>query len=389
MRATRRLTIMMLAVLGAATLSAIDATGATRAMAGITYPTTSFASSSTTAKGTIATLAMGNLADPSNTYWQVLTSTPSSMRFTVVTAAVAVATNGGILVAPGSTPATIALRPTNKLRFSPVLRASGSASQYWLPRQPLPGAARSISSSAGASIAVVGSGESAKVITENSASSLWRVRSTLSSMEQVAAFRSCSPTALTSATFDASGNLVVGVDCAHSGATPFFRLEGGTWKPISLSFGSARGSASVLYMAAPGKTLAAIVDICSGETLRFFAVNVTGSVTHRASLATINGSIVLTGMGVTPEGGAWITFQDKKHRTLGFIDSSVVRHAIAIPPISSDEATLVERQNGTLEAITLDAGGNGVAVLSLGSSMRGVWKTVQKIRVPIAYGSSA
>src|SRR5580692_4205393 len=78
------------------------------------------ASSIETAQGTWATVPVGRLSDPLNTFWQLLFKASDSKTWSNDVERTAVATNGGILLAGTSTGQLVAgVRPSNLLTFSP------------------------------------------------------------------------------------------------------------------------------------------------------------------------------------------------------------------------------------------------------------------------------
>jgi hypothetical protein len=95
-------------------------------------PAIPLTASASTAAATWAALPMGDLGDPVNTFWQLVTLTAGSSRWKLTTPP-GVATNGGLAVSlPPSGSVLAGFGPSQDLLFSPVAEST-DAGATWLP----------------------------------------------------------------------------------------------------------------------------------------------------------------------------------------------------------------------------------------------------------------
>ena len=80
--------------------------------------------------GTWATVAMGDLGQPLNTFWQLMFRPDGSGKWTDHVEATATATNGGLVLAGGGGPLIVGVRPSNDLTFSPLISTT-NAGRSW------------------------------------------------------------------------------------------------------------------------------------------------------------------------------------------------------------------------------------------------------------------
>ena len=90
-----------------------------------------------TANGSWVVLPIGELGDPSNTFWQLLYAGPGSSHWSVVTPE-GVADNGGIVAGVSPVSADVGVLPSGLLHFSPLARSTDGG-RTWSPAL-LPGA---------------------------------------------------------------------------------------------------------------------------------------------------------------------------------------------------------------------------------------------------------
>ncbi len=98
---------------------------------------TSLATSIETSAGTWAVVPMGHLDQPLNTFWQLLFRAKGATRWSDYASALAVATNGGLLVTtPNGRSLVVGIRPANLLDYSPLLTTANSG-RTWIPASPV------------------------------------------------------------------------------------------------------------------------------------------------------------------------------------------------------------------------------------------------------------
>ena len=97
---------------------------------------TSLATSIETSAGTWAVVPMGHLDQPLNTFWQLFFRAKGATRWSDYASALAVATNGGLLVAtPNGRSLVVGIRPANLLDYSPLLVTANNG-RTWIPASP-------------------------------------------------------------------------------------------------------------------------------------------------------------------------------------------------------------------------------------------------------------
>ena len=345
-----------------------------------------------TAGGSWAVLPMGQLSDPSNTFWQVLRAEPGSALWSVVTPQ-GVADNGGLVVAASAGSAMVGTLPSGLLRFSPVsVSANGGTS--WSPVF-LPGglAARpdALAAAAGptaGSLAIVGT----RVLRAGPSFAPW---STLVSLPRlVRASRRCDADALEAVTAAPDGAPLVATGCRRAGEIGVFTRSGRGWAQVGASLpGRLAGrSASVLRLETSGTETVALVAATRGTRLALVTLrrSDTGRWETSAPLAVPAGDAVratavgnggtvsvlvgsttsLAAAAIAP-GGAWV--------------------ALPVPPVDTVALAWVTPSATTFGGIALDAlavvGGTGLRVYAL-TPAGAKWVHVQSAQVPLAYGSS-
>jgi hypothetical protein len=335
---------------------------------------------------------MGQLSDPSNTFWQVLHAEPGSSRWSVVTPQ-GVADNGGLVAGASAGPTMVGTLPNGLLRFSPV-SVSVDGGTSWSPVF-LPGglAARPDALAVGAgptggSLAIVGT----RVLRAGPAFAPW---STLVSLRRLTrASRRCDADALEAVTAAPDGAPLVATGCRRAGVVGVFTTSAAGWTQTGgvLPARLAGWSASVLRLETSGTQTVALVTATRGNrqavvTLRRsgtgpwatsapLAVAAGGAV--RATAVGLGGTVsVLVGAKSTlaaaeiPPGGAWAS--------LPAAPAGTVALAWVTPGATTDGGL-------ALDAFAV-VGGTGLRVYAL-TPAGARWVLVQSTQVPLAYGSS-
>ena len=87
------------------------------------------ATSVSTTLGSWATIPMGHLDDPANTFWEVF-SLPAGATTWAAHTPPDVADNGGLVAAPTSTGVVVGFRPSDLLKFSPLASTADGGVTY-------------------------------------------------------------------------------------------------------------------------------------------------------------------------------------------------------------------------------------------------------------------
>ncbi len=233
----RRLVVAVAAALGAMALGACASTTSTS-----TAPTpsaafpTPLATSIQTSQGTWATVAMGHLDDPNNTFWQLLFRPSGSAAWSNQVEATATATNGGLVLADGSgRQLVVGIRPSQKLDFTPLI-ATGDAGRSWtnglidagLAANPT---ALAVSPAGGALAVVADNHRQSEVIADSGSLSSWRTLVTASDLASEPAGRSCAPSGLNAVAYLGT-SILVGAGCSRPAASAVFVSQGSQWHPV-------------------------------------------------------------------------------------------------------------------------------------------------------------
>ena len=154
-----------------------------------------------TSAGTWATVAMGHLDEPLNTFWQLFFRPTGSASWSNQVKATAVATNGGLVLAsPGGPGLLVGVRPTNLLTFSPLIYTA-DAGRSWSTGLLTDGlAARPdalAADSASHMLALVNARAETQVLSSTGGPSRWQTSVTTRALASTVAGRSCGLSTMT------------------------------------------------------------------------------------------------------------------------------------------------------------------------------------------------
>jgi hypothetical protein len=375
-----------------ATLLALLGCGlaATAAQAAVDAPLVSAVSTST---DSWVTLPMGDLSDPSNTFWELFHAASGSSHWSLVTPP-GVADNGGLVQSSSAGAALVGVLPSDLLRFSPLAQSADGGTS-WVPAflpgalAPVPDALAYDAAPPGSAIALLGGG---RALNGPVGLSSWSPLVTAAALSRVSP--DCSVDGLDGAALLPSGAPLIATGCRRGGHIGLFTRTAAAWRSVGLTLGSPlRGAATtvlrvqstaatttVLALASLGGrralealwqsgsaswTVARPLALGSGASVRSTAVNSAGDV-----------AVLLGGAGGTREAvdiapaGAWNQLPRLPARTTG-----VALLAGALPSSGPD-----------INAFTVD--GESLGVLSLTPSGE-AWARVQSSQIPLAYGSSS
>jgi hypothetical protein len=344
------------------------------------------------AGGSWAVLPMGQLSDPSNTFWQLLRAEPGSSRWSVVTPQ-GVADNGGLVAGASAGSTAVGTLPSGLLRFSP-LSVSADAGTTWSPLF-LPGALAArpdalavAGGPGGGSLAIVGG----RVVRAGPAFASW---STLVSLPRLAhASPRCDADALEAVAAAPDGAPLVATGCRRSGVVGVFTASAGGWAQIgpALPRGLAGRSASVLRLETSGTVTVALVAAGRGSRLALVVLRQNGAGPWQASapLAVAPGDAVrATAVGLG--GTVSILVGSKNSLSAAQIPPGGAWAALPAPPAGTVALAWVSPSATSFSGVALDAlavvGGTGLRVYALTPS-GARWARVQSTQVPLAYGSS-
>ena len=355
----------------------------------VTVPTVSLQSppapsSTTTPALATGVLAMGNLSDPANTFYELFDRPAGASDWTLATPP-GVADNGGLVVGPSASGAlTAGFLPAADLTFS-VLASRAAGSTQWTPGD-VPGtlAAEPDALAAGPSgqTAAVLSGNDSPVEAQASGASSWHRVATAGDLAGV--HGGCPVTRITSVAVTASGAPVVGAHCtgpqvgifvprdASAGVTPDLDAPDGGWSRAGSTLGAPGVTATtVLRLQAEGAGIAGLVEgsgSADSSIVGVWGASATAVIAQSSPLTVQSGWAVratargLRLAGVAGPGQPWVSY--------------------ATPPSGTTAVALV----GDEVDAFVPAGSTLHVWAATGT---GPWRQVDQLTVPIQYGSSS
>jgi hypothetical protein len=346
-------------------------------------PTIPLTTSSVADATTWATLAMGHLADPLNTFWQLVTL--SGSRWQLATPP-GVASNGGLVATAVPTSVLAGFGASRYLQFSPLARTANQGSSW--QAGVLPGSLSlvpdALAQGSGESLALLRTA-GGKVVASTADLSRWTPVTTATALRRQSGLADCHLRSLTAVTLDGHGTTLVGASCAQGGRAGLFTPSSGGWMSVGPNIpGEAGGPTEVVRLDQTAAGTAAVVSAGSGATTRLYALwgtNGLGPWTVSAGLP-LNGASLLS-TGVTATGGFVIATRR----------GSTAPSASVVGPTGSQWKSLPLLPSGTTSVTAGPGGGydalvpiqSTLSVYQLGSTG---WARVQTLRVDIPYGSS-
>ncbi len=343
------------------------------------------------AGGTWATLPMGHLDDPLNTFWQLFYRPAGGTAWSDRVEATATATNGGLVLAPASGRSLlVGIRPSNLLHFSPLIQTEDG--RTW--SNGLTGAlvarpdALAVATD-GQSLALVAAGGTTQVLTSRGDLSSWPELTALPALAAAPAARPCAPASLGAVGF-AGPTPVVGAACTRPGVVGLFTDSSGSWQqadvplPSSLADGmvevlglqSANGALSAL-LAVVSKTGTAIVAAGSADNGSTWAVS--------AALPLQPGE-TLSSFGTAAGDGVFVLVSGAQgSERLEVLDGPGSSWQ-ELPPPPPGTATVAFGPSTSVQALVANQAVLTVWTLEAPS---GPWTRGQVVDVPIQYGSSS
>lgn len=339
------------------------------------------------AGATWATLPMGDLGQPLNTFWQLLVRPDGSDTWSNQVEATAVATNGGIVLAPGAAALVAAVRPSQDLHYSPLV-VTTDAGQSWSPGVldaglvDLPGALASHGTDQ--VLALVGASGSTELM--GSTGSLLRWHPVAGQRQlAVAAGTGCALSALT-AVADLGGTDVVGGTCRHPGTAGVLVGGPGDWRldgpalPDSL----LAGRVEVLGLWPEAGGLTSLLAVSDGNGIDLLSAWWTAEGTWQVSAPlALGGGAQVGSLGSDGGSGSFVLIDDAGRLLLEH-DSGPGAAWSAMPAPPAGTATVAFVPGSAPEALAVDR-----SVLTVWSLGDGGWTTAQKLDVSIQYGSSS
>jgi hypothetical protein len=357
----------------------------------LTVPAIPLTSSSTGPTFTWATMALGHLDDPLNTFWELFALPGGSARWELSTPP-GVASNGGVVASAVGSTVLAGFEPSHGLLFSPLAQSADqgttwSAGVLAHGLAPVPDSLATTGS--GPAVALLRTADGTVVTTDQDLSA-WTTMVTARGLAGLPAAATCSVRQLTAVEVGADPrSALVGAICARGGRTGLFERSGDGWTSVGPALpGISKGPTETVRLVATSAGITALVAAGSGVATSLYALwSGDGSSTWAVSTALpVTGSTLIS-TGVTAEGGLVVAAS----RTNG--GHGPAEWAATIGPSTTRWQTLRPPPPGTSAVVATPTGSfdallghdSTLTVDSLGAEG---WTRTQTLGVPIQYGSS-
>lgn len=340
-----------------------------------------------TGSGSWALLAVGELHDPLNIFWQLLSLPDGAGPWRLVTPP-GVADNGGLTGDfPASGPVTIGFEPSQALGFSPLATSTDSGTHWAAGLVPsgLAAVPDALAASPGALVALVRRGGGA--VLEGSASGgSWAQVATRRTLASVGG--GCRPVALVAAAVSASGAPFVGATCGRRGRVGVYSRVGAGWQEEGprLAAPLDGSAAALLRLTVVGQQLVGLAGITgrAGPGLVAFWRPVGGGPWTVSAPWTIPPASRLVASAVGP-GPNLVVLLGAGGTAVPVSIAGPGQPWVRLPDAPAAAAGVAPVGVGGADAFTVH--GSVVTVFSLTAGTTR-WQRVQAIDVPVAYGSS-
>jgi hypothetical protein len=347
---------------------------------------TPLATSLSTPSGTWVTVPMGHPDQPLNVFWQLFVRRAGSTLWTDVTS-FAVATNGGLVLAPnGARALLVGVRPTNLLSYSPVA-SSSSGGRSWSPGAPVGALAPytdALAATGGGELALI-EGKGGEAVTTESGHGASTTLTTEAALASARGTRACGLTGLTAVAFG-EGAPLVGAGCSRPGVAGILSYRGGSWKLDSpvLPAPFDAGAVEVVSLTGTPTGASALLEVTGRFGVRLVAAFSSGaSRKWRLSgpLSLVAGSRLLS-VGRAGSGYFLLSSASGRERLDATDGPGDGWSRLPAPPAGT--ATAAFSANGTVDSFV--PRDSTLTVWSLAPSRR--WTKSEVINVPIQYGSA-
>ena len=331
-----------------------------------------------TAQGTWAIAVMGGSAGSANNFWQLFVRPAGASQWSLATPP-GVADNGGLVAAGTPASLVIGFRASQNLAFSP-LATSTDTGKDWTP-----GLLDADLANDPGAIAVDPSGQALALLQDGTikaaptagaaAAGQWSELTTRQALAASAAGRECGLQALEAVSFGPGKTPVAAGSCERPGVAGVFTDTSGTWQSAGLALPAAyRGDqAQVLGLAATSGGNVAL--LLAGDSL----LATWSNGTHWTVSAPVAvGAVRASGFGTG--GSTWLLLSGGRAEAVSGTGGSWQ----SLPAVPAGTATLAPGPGGSYDALAV--AGSKLTVWRL---TKGAWAQVQRINVPISYGSSS
>jgi hypothetical protein len=377
---------------------AISTGAATSSAAPISLP---LATTLPTPAGTWATLPMGHLDDPENTFWQLFFEPKGTQSWSDRVEATGVATNGGIVMTATAKSLVVGVLPSVLLAFSPLI-ATTNWGRSWSTGLVEGGLAHVPSALAEAPTGAVlalsrgATGGPRALYSPPGPAALqsWRGFATAKALSGSTGGHRCNPVAITAVGYD-KGVPTIGTQCKKAGSLGVFEERSGRWALVGPAPAPAAGAAGVLGFVQTARGIAAVAEAPSRQGAAVLAAWHTPTGPWRSSppLA-IPAGAQLASLGPAGGAGVFVLLSGGNER-LAVAGPGQAWHQLPTPPAGTETIAFGV---GTHRATKVgpDAPDGSVTALAVNQSTLNAWALVgsawrrgQVVHVSIQYGSSS
>lgn len=351
------------------------------------------ATSVQTTAGTWATVPMGHLGQPLNTFWQLFYRASGGSSWSNATSTLALATNGGLIIAtPNGQSVEVGIRPANRLTFSTLLTASPTQSSWTTGLLPAglaaDNSALATDSLSGSSAALLNEGAGVRAVSSARGLSTWRTLTTEAVLAASAAGRHCGLDSITAVGYDGTQPLIGG-GCGHAGTVGIFSRSGDRWRLVgpTLPRQLDLGSVNVISLKQTSEgisTILAVTSVKAGTSL-VAAWAGSGSQWSVSGALRLSSSQRVLSVGPASGFGMFVLLSEPG----GSEEADVVGGAgiswQLLPTLPGGTSTLAFGPANAVDALAVNDTAFADWHLSPGSSH---WAKGQAISVPIEFGSS-
>jgi len=343
------------------------------------------ATSLPSSSGTWASVPMGHLDQPLDTFWQLFLLRGGTGNWSNHAGQLGIATNGGlVLAATADGPLVVATRPSNLLEYSAmVTTATGGV---WTPAPPVDGATSALAVDlAGETLALVADRRGGRVAVDRPGGG-WRTLVTARSLRSAGAGRSCRPTQLTAVAIGASGTPFVGASCGRPGVAGVLARRDGTWQAAGPTLPGAQrhSQIEVLSLRSAGAALEGLFASVSHRTtsLEYGWTGSGGRWELSSDLVLGSGDRVLS-IGPGPGSGEFVLLRSGAGDNLAVLDPP--RRTWAALPDPPAGTSTVAFSGGRVDALAV---ADTVMTDWLLDPASSGWTRHQVVHVGILFGSS-
>ena len=333
---------------------------------------TPLATSVDTQSGVWATVPMGQVSDPENTFWQLFYRANGSNQWTDHVDALATATTGGVSIGADGTAVLAGVQTADNLKFSPVIESADSGANWQngllptaLARTPQ---ALAIGPAAQAAALVGPAGPRTK-LDLSSASNL----TSWSTASEGVNRNACAVASLNAVRWVGS-SFLIGATCAPPGVAGVFDLASGKW--VGPTLPTSDGPVPVIALAGDSTTVSALL-VVEGNWVVASSDAGMSNWTESAPLTLDPASVKSI---VAEDDGGFLMLSDS---SLAEYQPSGSWKQLTAPPAGTE--TVAREAGGRLSALAV----NGTTLTDWDLNASGQWVSGQVLQVPILYGANS